>query len=175
MLVRLLAGQAVANKAAKPLYLHIIYLRPMHAGLFIKSTSQLDNDFFEKAIVLITEYNDNGAIGFVINKPFDRKLNDLGEFKHSISFPLNDGGPVDREHLFFIHRRPDLIAGGNRVNENLYVGGDFKEAVKYLNNKTITVQDIKLFIGYCGWDKDELDAEIKEGSWTVSGNENVFI
>ena len=146
----------------------------MHAGLFIKSTSQLDNDFFERSIVLITQFNDNGAIGFVINKSFDRNLNDLEEFKHSIPFPLSDGGPVDREHLFFIHRRPELITGGTRVNENLYVGGDFKEAVKYLNNKTLTARDIKLFIGYCGWDKDELDAEIEEGSWIVSDHETVF-
>lgn len=146
----------------------------MHAGLFIKSTSQLDNDFFEKAIVLITEYNDKGAIGFVINKPFHRSLGDLEEFKHSVPFPLHDGGPVDREHLFFIHRRPDLVTGGTCVNENLYVGGDFKEAVKYLNNKTLTARDIKLFIGYCGWDKGELDEEIKEGNWTISDLENVF-
>lgn len=146
----------------------------MNAGLFIKSTSQLDNDFFEKTIVLITEYNDKGATGFVINKLFGRNLNDLEEFKHSIPFPLYDGGPVDREHLYFIHRRPDLIAGGTPVNENLYVGGDFKEARKYLDNKTITAQDIKLFIGYCGWDKDELDAEINEGSWIVSNEELLF-
>lgn len=146
----------------------------MNAGLYIKSTSQLDNDFFEKAIVLISEYNDKGATGFVINKPFGRNLNDLEEFKHSIPFPLSDGGPVDREHLYFVHRRPDLITGGIPVNENLYVGGDFKEALKYLNNKTITAQDIKLFIGYCGWDKGELDAEIEEGSWNVSDDAAVF-
>jgi putative transcriptional regulator len=146
----------------------------MHAGLFIQSTSQLDNDFFEKAVVFITGYNDSGATGFVINRPFGKNLDDLEEFKHSVAFPLNDGGPVDREHLYFIHRRPDLVTGGTFVKGNLYMGGDFAAAVKCLNNKTLTAQDIKLFIGYCGWDKGELEAEIEEGSWVVTGDTGLF-
>ena len=81
----------------------------MNAGSFIRSTSLLDDSFFEKAVILIAEYNKKGATGFVVNKPFTRRLNELEEFKDSIPFPLYDGGPVDREHLFFVHQRPDLI------------------------------------------------------------------
>lgn len=146
----------------------------MNPGLFIKSTSQLDNDFFGKAIVLITEYNEKGAIGVVINKLFGRNLNELQEFRHSIPFPLYDGGPVDREHIYFVHRCPELITGGTAIEGNLYMGGDFATTIQLLNNKTISAQDIKLFIGYCGWDHGELDAEINEGSWIISEDESVF-
>jgi len=106
-------------------------------------------------------------MGFVTNKLFDRKLNKLEEFKHGIPFPLHDGGPVDREHLFFIHQRPDLIKGGTLVSNNIYLAGDFKTAVRLINDRTITGKDIKIFIGYCGWDANELEAEIAEGSWEV--------
>jgi putative transcriptional regulator len=142
----------------------------MQAGTILKSTALLNDTIFEGTTILITEYNEKGAMGFVINKLFDRKLNELEEFKHIIPFPLHDGGPVDREHLFFIHQRPDLIKEGTLVHKSIYFGGDFKTAVQLINERTITQKDIKIFIGYCGWDANELEAEIAEGSWEVSEN-----
>jgi putative transcriptional regulator len=146
----------------------------MRAGLFIRSTSLLDDSFFEKATLFITEYNDKGAMGFVINKQFPRTFNELEEFKHSIPFPLYEGGPVDQEHLYFLHRRPELIAGGVLVADNIYLGGDFKAAVMHMNSQTITAMDLRLFIGYCGWDSHELEAEIAEGSWEMLENGALF-
>jgi putative transcriptional regulator len=142
----------------------------MHTGMFLNSTSLLDGSFFEKSVILLTEYNEKGAMGFVINKLFPRQFNELEEFSNSIPFPLYDGGPVDREHLFFVHRRPDLIKGGVPLSGNSFtcLGGDFREAVKLINNNTLTGKDIRLFIGYCGWDSGELEAEIAEGSWQVT-------
>jgi putative transcriptional regulator len=139
----------------------------MHAGIFLNSTSQLDDTFFEKTQVFITELNEKGAIGFVVNRPFSRTFNELEEFKHSKPIPLYEGGPVDQEHLFFIHQRPDLIKDGTTVINNICVGGDFKDAVRLINNNTLSEKDIKLFIGYCGWNDQELEAEIAEGSWEI--------
>ncbi|WP_276485522.1 YqgE/AlgH family protein [Paraflavitalea pollutisoli] len=140
----------------------------MKAGQFLTSTYLLDEDYFAQAVILLTECNEQGAMGFIINRPFARRFNELEEFKHSIAFPLYEGGPVDQEHLFFVHRRPDLIPGGEPAGEGLYIGGDFSTAVRLLNNKTLTEKDIRLFIGYCGWDREGLEAEIAEGSWTLS-------
>lgn len=142
--------------------------------MFLHSTALLDDSPFEKAIIFITEKNEKGAMGFVVNKLFPRPINELVEFKDSIPFPLFEGGPVDQEHLYFIHQRPDLIPGGDLVVDNIYLGGDFKSAMRHINNKTITEKDIKIFIGYCGWDHLELEEEIAEGSWVVVKNEIVF-
>ncbi|GEP96162.1 YqgE/AlgH family protein [Chitinophaga cymbidii] len=139
----------------------------MKPGTFLKSTALLDGTFFERSVIFIVEYNDKGAMGFVINNPFPRKLNELEEFKHIIPFPLYLGGPVDQEHLYFVHRRPDLIEGGTPVDAGILLGGDFKAAVKHIDEHTLTGNDIRIFIGYCGWDDGELDAEIAEGSWEV--------
>lgn len=145
----------------------------MKAGTILESTALLHGDFFEGATILITEYNEQGAMGFVINKIFPRKFNELEEFRNSAPFPLYDGGPVDREHLFFLHQRPDLIEGGTAVSENVYLGGDFKAAVQFINSGILAETEIRLFIGYCGWDTGELEAEIREGSWKIVA-ENVF-
>jgi putative transcriptional regulator len=74
---------------------------------------------------------------------------------------------VDQEHLYFLHQRPDLIKGGSSVANGIYLGGNMQQAVAGINDKTITGGHIKIFVGYCGWDKGELEAEIEEGSWVV--------
>ncbi|MBV4357615.1 YqgE/AlgH family protein [Pinibacter aurantiacus] len=146
----------------------------MNAGTILQSTSLLDDTIFEDVSILITEHNEKGAMGFVINKLFDRKLNELEEFKHVIPFPLHDGGPVDREHLFFIHQRPDLIKDGTLISDNTYLGGDFKTAVQLINDRTITGKEIKIFIGYCGWDANDLEAELAEGGWVRAEMKRLF-
>ncbi len=146
----------------------------LSAGSIIKSTAALNATYFENAIIYISEYNEKGALGFIINKIFERSLNELEEFRHSPAFPLYEGGPVDQQHLFFIHQRPDLIPDGKKIKDAIYLSGNFNEAVKYINNKTLKPDDIKIFTGYCGWNFGELEAEIKEGSWEISNNEETI-
>jgi len=81
---------------------------------------------------------------------------------------LYEGGPVEVEHLFFLHCRPDLIEGGTPVFDSVYLGGNFKQAVQCINDKLIATNDIKLFVGYSGWDGGQLEAEIAEGGWLVA-------
>ena len=143
-------------------------------GSYIKASNQLDGTYFENAIIMVTSYNDEGAIGFVINKPHSRNLNDLVAFSNAAPFRLFEGGPVDQEHLFALHRRPDLIAESTEIVGLLSTGGDFRATVDLINTNIITSKDIKLFIGYCGWDKGELEAEIEEGSWRVTNEPDPF-
>ncbi|MDN3654528.1 YqgE/AlgH family protein [Ferruginibacter paludis] len=142
------------------------------AGIVLTDTSSLDDPNFDKVTIFITEYNEKGATGFVVNKLFGRTLNELEEFKDSLPFPLYDGGPMDREHLFFIHRRPDIIRGGTPVTDTIYFGGNFQQAVAHVNDRSVLQHEIKIFVGYCGWDFNQLEDEVEEGSWIV-GNADI--
>lgn len=114
-------------------------------------------------------------MGFVINKPYTRSFNELLEFSNSKPFPLFEGGPVENESLYFIHRRPDIIDHSVLITNGIYLGGDFKQAVAHINTAVRTEADIKLFIGYCGWDPGQLEAEIAEGSWMVTNAAISFV
>lgn len=143
----------------------------LSAGIFLQATAALQQTIFADAVLYLSECNSNGAIGFVINKPYGRSLHELSEFRSAGYFPLYEGGPVDAEHLFFLHQRPDLISGGSSAGHELYFGGQFADAVSAIRSGAITSSDIKVFVGYCGWDPGDLEAEIAEGSWTLfSGN-----
>jgi putative transcriptional regulator len=140
----------------------------LKAGLYIKSNADLNGSFFEHTTILIVEHDEAGSVGFVTNKPFGKSLHELIEFNHSKSFPLMDGGPVDRDHLFVLHKRPDLIDGGEQIPNGLYLGGNMEQVIQAINTGDANPQEIQLFIGYCGWDEGELETELEEGSWTVS-------
>jgi putative transcriptional regulator len=141
-------------------------MRDLKAGIHIKSTTALIGSFFEHTTILIVEHDEAGTIGFVTNKPFGKSLHELIEFSHAKPFPLMDGGPVDRDHLFVLHKRPDLIDGGEQAPNGLYLGGNMEQVIEAINTGGANTQEIQLFIGYCGWDEGELEAELEEGSWS---------
>lgn len=142
-------------------------MNDLKAGIYIKSTDVLNGSIFENTTILIVKHNPAGSIGFVTNTPLYKSLHQLIEFNSSKPFPLLDGGPVDIERLFVLHKRPDLISGCEQITNTLYLGGNMEQVIDALNNKGASSQDIQLFIGYCGWDAGELEAEIEEGSWVI--------
>lgn len=143
-------------------------MRNLKAGIYINSTAALNGSFFEHTTILIVQHNEKGSLGFVTNKSFGKSLHELIEFNHAKPFPLMDGGPVDRDHLFVLHKRPDIIDGGKEIPSGLYFGGNMEQVVDAINTKAAGKEEIQIFIGYCGWDAGELEAELEEGSWTLS-------
>lgn len=139
----------------------------LKAGIYIKSTTALNDSFFEHTTILIVKHNDEGSIGFVINKPFGKSIHELIEFNYSKPFQLMDGGPVDRDHLFVLHKRPDLIEEGEKVYKGANLGGNMEQVIEAINAGSIAKDELQIFIGYCGWDKGELEEEMEEGSWTI--------
>jgi len=140
----------------------------LQPGSILISAPLLDDPNFEKVVIFIAEHNEKGALGFVVNQLFSRRFNELIEFRHCAAFPLFEGGPVETESLYFIHQRPDLIENSLPVVGAVCLGGNFKQAVAYMNDASLAETEIKLFIGYCGWDDQQLEEEIAEGSWLLA-------
>lgn len=136
-------------------------------GTILKCNSQNIDDYFFDTVVVISDVNEEGCIGFILNHRFDRYFNELVEFADSPPFPLREGGPVEHEKLFFMHNRPDLIEDSIQLKDGLFYGGNFQLAVSYLKMGMLDEQSLKMFIGYCGWDAGQLEEEIKLGEWTL--------
>ena len=41
--------------------------------------------------------------------------------------PVYNGGPVEQDKLYFIHKIPELIPNSIEISNGIYWGGDFKE------------------------------------------------
>lgn len=142
----------------------------LHPGTIIQSTEALRGDFFEDARIILVECNSKGSIGFMLNRADGRMLNQLDAYRNAPPLPFYVGGPMDQEHIYVIHRRPDLVSGGTRFSTGIYYGADFDELLDAVNQGLAGKDDLKLFLGYCGWDAGELEAEIAEGSWQLVGD-----
>ncbi|MBK77819.1 MAG: transcriptional regulator [Flavobacteriaceae bacterium] len=137
--------------------------------LLISPKILIGDIFFNKAIVLVVENKDSGSLGFVINKKLKYSLSDIVN-EAKTPFPIYLGGPVEQDNLFFIHNCNNLIPNGELINENLFWGGDFKKAIKLINDKKINNKNICFYQGYTGWSSSQLEHEIKNNLWVIKEN-----
>lgn len=134
------------------------------------------NDVFKRSVILLAEHNEEGTVGFILNKPTEYKLDqiidDFPEFDATIFL----GGPVQQDSLNFIHRTNDILEGGYEISDGLYWGGNFESLKILIQNGRLDPDDFKFFLGYAGWNPDQLDNEVKQNSWysCESKTENIF-
>jgi putative transcriptional regulator len=143
--------------------------------LLIAEPSILSDKSFNRTIVLLTEHNDNGTVGFVLNKPSQFTLGELVSDINS-DFLVYMGGPVEQENLYFIHKVPELIPESQEISHGIYWGGNYQAVKTLLNQGMIENDEIRFFLGYSGWSFEQLEDEIKEHSWIVLENKraNIF-
>jgi putative transcriptional regulator len=142
-------------------------LKP-EAGRILISEPYLPDPNFERTIILICEHNDEGTIGFVLNKPSQSKLGELISELPQCENIVSIGGPVQQDTLHYIHSCAD-VEGAVEVSEGIYWGGDFEDVIEKINTKKLDQSDIKFFLGYSGWSPGQLDEELVQNSWIVNG------
>jgi putative transcriptional regulator len=138
------------------------------AGKILIANPFLRDPNFFRSVVLLCEYREEGSFGFIFNKLFTQTLDELMPDVTIKKLPVYFGGPVQLDTIHFLHSVPDLIEGGFKILPDIYWGGDFERAIELLNMGMIDTNQIKMFIGYSGWDKGQLDGELKENSWIIS-------
>jgi putative transcriptional regulator len=139
-------------------------ITPSRGTLLIANPFLKDPNFI-RTVIFLCEHNEDGSFGFVLNKTFPSTLEELVPEIRSGSFPVFQGGPVQRDALHFLHQYPQLISGGEEVLPDVYWGGNFESLLVNLKNNDITNNRIRFFIGYSGWSEGQLENELKEESW----------
>ena len=150
-------------------------LKPYKGSLLIAEPSILNDDSFNRSIILLTEHNSKSSVGFILNRPLQFTINDIIP-EIDCSFTVYQGGPVEQDNLYFIHKIPDLIPESIQVSKNIYWGGNFDSLKSLLEENIIKSTDIRFFLGYSGWGTSQLESELLNNSWFVSENdfENIF-
>jgi putative transcriptional regulator len=144
----------------------MIKLLPTKGKLLIADPT-IDDDSFGRTVVLLTEHNENGSVGFILNRPLGFKLNEIVPDFNCTAEVFN-GGPVEQDNLYFIHQSPDIIPNSIEICNGIYWGGDFVAVKQLINDKKINPESIRFFLGYSGWSSKQLINEMKEDSWVVS-------
>ena len=145
-------------------------LKPKKGKLLIAEPSLTGAVSFNRSVVLLAEHNSEGSVGFILNKPLNYSMNDLVE-EILVPFPVYNGGPVEQDNLYFIHKVPHLISNSVEISDGIYWGGDFETTVALINQQKINQNDIRFFLGYSGWASLQLDQELLSKSWIVVQNQ----
>jgi putative transcriptional regulator len=123
---------------------------------------------FKRSVIILTEYAQSGAVGFVLNHPSEYLLGDILPDTSYSEMPVYIGGPVGENTLHFIHCAPEKIDGGIEIAEGIFWGGDFEIVKELISSYKLNEQEIKFFTGYSGWTPKQLDDELIENVWIVT-------
>ncbi len=140
-------------------------------GLLVAAPS-LRCSFFHHTVVLLVEHDEDGALGFVINRPTESPVSSLIEgleiedLAAELKSEVWMGGPVapetgwvlfdptsgESQNVEAVHLTPRIAVSASRTFLERIANGDGPERYAVL-------------LGYAGWGPGQLDDEIREGSW----------
>jgi putative transcriptional regulator len=141
--------------------------KKLKVGSILISEPMLEDYYFRRAVILILDCDDNGAMGVVLNKPIFIDINEVISGLSSKPFPLFSGGPVEIDRVFFLHQLSDVISESELIIDKVFWSGKQEDFAQYLGTTDYDESKIKAFIGYSGWESGQLEKEIKEGRWVI--------
>jgi putative transcriptional regulator len=149
------------------------FLEPRKGRLLI-SEPFLQDMQFRRSVVLIGDHSQEGSVGFILNRLItttsDEVIPDLLDY----NFPLFYGGPVEPNTLHFIHKVGLLIEGAQEIANGIYWGGNIDMINDLMARKVVTPDEFRFFIGYSGWEANQLESEIEDKAWWVTeGNDQI--
>ena len=145
------------------------YTRP-EAGRILVAEPFLKEAFYTHGVAFVIDYlEDEGATGVILNNPTEYHLADLLDgVSAEASVRVYCGGPSGQDRLFFIHTLgTEIIADARCFAPGLYVGGNFDDAVRYINDGYPADGCIRFFLGHVNWAEGQLEREISRGRWTT--------
>lgn len=145
-------------------FLLFFYFYPMQ-GHYLIAHPMLSDGYFKRAVIYVTEHNDEGSLGFVMNFKTDYFLRDLFPHLKNGNFPVYEGGPVSKNQLYYIHTRGAELTGSIPIAGDLFWGGNFFELSYLVEHEKITSNEIRFFVGYAGWTANQLNEEMIQKAW----------
>lgn len=153
---------------------------------FLIAMPGLADETFAKSVVYLCEHSERGALGLMINKPTDIKLQNLFD---KVELPLGrddlkdapvfHGGPVQTERGFVLHEAllgtPAPVEGEEKP-ESVYAstmmipGGlemtTSRDVLEALSTGAGPSR-VLVSLGYSAWAQGQLESEIGENSWLI--------
>ena len=142
-------------------------LLPQKGRILISEPFLMDN-YFKRSIVLLTEHSEEGTVGFVLNKPMNMRVNEIITDFPPVDAFVSLGGPVQTNTLHYVHTLGDIIPGSMKIMENVFWGGEFDVIRRLLESGSLNNENIRFFLGYSGWQSDQLEDELNDNAWVVA-------
>jgi putative transcriptional regulator len=134
-------------------------------GLFLIAKPSLVDPMFSRSVVLVTQTDDGGTVGVVINRPTKLKL---GQFLSQIDTskyqdPVYLGGPVMRQALVAVFRSDTTPkAAAFHVLKGIYLTMHSDNIESLLKQSDARY---RIYAGFSGWLPNQLQSEVMRDGW----------
>lgn len=151
-------------------------------GCLLIATEKLNGvHIFERTVILLLSTEPIGPSGIILNRPSLMSIKEMRSTTLDVAGTCSDrplffGGPLE-EGLFLVSPK---VGGGDdevgksgvfeEVMKGLYFGTKASVgcAAEMVKRNVLGPEDFRFFDGCCGWEKEQLNNEIRVGYWTVA-------
>lgn len=138
---------------------------------FLISMPHMHDAHFEHTVTYICDHSEYGAMGIVINRPLDLRLDALlNHLETDDDLQVVDnrqvyaGGPVQGERGFVLHRAQDSPwLATYQVTDDVCLTTSIDILEDIASGKG--TPDALIALGYAGWGAGQLEREISENAW----------
>jgi len=122
---------------------------------------------FKRSVVLISQHNQKGSIGFIINKPTQLKIHEALDDFPEFDAPVYWGGPVRLDSIYYVHSI-EKLEGCHKITDGVYWGGNYSQLKMMIETNEVQPDQIKFLAGYSAWMPKQLEQEIKSDNWWIT-------
>ena len=147
--------------------------------LLIAMPSMLDNNF-SRAVTLLCQHDEDGAMGLIINRPTDFSLGelftqlDLADEKLAIAQQtVLWGGPVQTDRGFVLHQDQREWPSTLRFGDGLAITTSREILIALAEGKG--PDQCLVMLGYAGWGSEQLEFELSENAWLNAPVDNELL
>ncbi|XP_057503111.1 uncharacterized protein LOC130786765 [Actinidia eriantha] len=149
-------------------------------GCILVATEKLDGvRTFERTVVLLlrsgTSHPQEGPFGVVINRPLNKRIKHMKPTNLDLATTFADcslhfGGPLEASMFLMKTGEKSQLPGFEGVIPGLCYGArnSLDEASELVKKGVLKPQDFKFYVGYAGWQLDQLREEIESDYWYVA-------
>lgn len=138
-------------------------------GKILVADRKLRDPNFAKTVIYLITYDDQGAVGLILNRQSDKPVSELlrgvKEAQSRKDFAFS-GGPVQLDSILALFRSRTRKQGAQHLSGEVYAILD--ENLLKQTLKTGAGPDVlRFYSGYAGWGPGQLDIEVDAGAWHV--------
>lgn len=148
----------------------------LETPVLLLAMPQVLDPFFHKAVVLLVHHNEEGSVGFIVNRPTELPIVDILDGMEIRWHGAKDataffGGPVQSQMgtLLFRDRgsedEPLYSATTTEVQTGLRIGQQLEDLDRLAQNPP---EHFRLLLGYAGWGAGQLMDEIVRNDWLTA-------
>ena len=155
-------------------------------GHFLIAMPNMADSNFTRTVVYICAHSDDGAMGFVINRPQPLNFSDVllhlqlvGEEEvirlpdTTLDFPIRSGGPVESGRGFVLHSDDYMSESSIPVSDDICLTATL-DIVKAITRGRGPRRGL-MMLGYAGWGAGQIESEIGANGWLTCPAEEELI